>query len=94
MARTRKASRKGSRRAEPLRKFWETGRGGTTIVRWGTPGAYTRCVRATADYVTNPHGYCAMRAKGATGKWPGGRKRATVASSVARFRNARARRRR
>ena len=52
--------------------YWVRGAGAAKI-RWGTDGAYDRCVRALgaklpARYDT--HGMCANLEKAATGHWP------------------------
>lgn len=66
------ARRKGARR---LKRYWSSGKGGAKI-RWGTPGAFTRCVRQTRKYLgVGAEGYCANLSKRNTGKWPNEGKR-------------------
>lgn len=55
--------------AERLRRYWTRGEGAAKI-RWGTPGDFTRCVRALDGKVSDPKGLCAEYHKAATGKWP------------------------
>lgn len=57
---------------EALRRYWTTGEGGRVKVRWGTEGAYTRCVRLLTEHLgTRARGYCALRCLEATGQYPG-----------------------
>jgi HK97 family phage prohead protease len=59
--------------ARKLRQYWTTGVGGTTKIRWKTPGDFTRCVKHLNDYVTNDQAkrMCANYHKTMTGMWPG-----------------------
>lgn len=52
-----------------LEAYWTTGEGAAKI-RWGTDGAYGRCVRELRDHVADPEGLCATYEKKATGHWP------------------------
>jgi hypothetical protein len=62
--------------AQTLRNYW-SGKGkfrnskGSKKIRWGQPGDFKRCVRATRKYLARPEGYCALRHKQAIGVWPG-----------------------
>ncbi len=56
--------------AERLRIYWQTGKGGTTVARWGTDGSMQRCIRANRTHMRDPGGYCALRHKAVTGQWP------------------------
>lgn len=59
---------------ERLREYWTTGEGGRVKVRWGTEGAFTRCVGQLRKYLPVPgmaEGFCATACKRATGSWPG-----------------------
>lgn len=58
--------------AEELRKYWTRGEGGLKI-RWNTGGDWTRCRRYLSKYITRPEGYCALRHREMTGRWPGER---------------------
>lgn len=70
----RARSNRGS--ASNLKRYWSTGEGGKTKARWGTPGAFRRCVKATRKYLgPRAEGFCANRAKQATGRWPGQKRR-------------------
>jgi hypothetical protein len=60
-------ARKGN--AAALRRFWASG--GKGRVSWGRHGDFAACVRHVGKYINNPQGYCALRHKEATGKWPG-----------------------
>lgn len=54
-----------------LKKYWLTGEGAGKI-RWGTPGAFDRCVRNLRDdFPQDPEGLCANLYHEATGRWPG-----------------------
>ncbi len=54
-----------------LKLYWLTGEGALKI-RWGTPGAFDRCVSALrGDFPQNPEGLCANLYHEATGRWPG-----------------------
>jgi hypothetical protein len=62
-----------SRMPEQLKRYWLTGPGALKI-RWGTPGAFDRCVRALRpDFPQDPEGLCANLYHDATGRWPGQR---------------------
>lgn len=62
-----------SRMPERLKDYWLRGPGAARI-RWGTPGSFTRCVRALRDdFPQNPEGLCANLYHEATGQWPGKR---------------------
>lgn len=52
-----------------LRDYWEHGKGAAKV-RWGTPGAMQRCIRANRMHMADPGGYCATRHKHVTGEWP------------------------
>ncbi len=56
-----------------LKSWWEKGAGAAKI-RWGTEGAFDRCVRLAVEEAhftpERAKGFCANRHKGATGKWP------------------------
>lgn len=55
--------------AETLRRYWTTGKGAAKI-RWGTPGDWNRCVRATSKFMgPRAKGYCNLLHKRATGMW-------------------------
>lgn len=59
--------------AEELRKYWTRGKGGLKI-RWNTPGDMTRCMRHLRKYLGGREaGYCALRHREMTGRWPGER---------------------
>lgn len=52
--------------------YWVRGAGAAKI-RWGTDGAYDRCVRALGAKLParyDLHGMCANLEKAATGHWP------------------------
>lgn len=55
-----------------IRRYWVRGKGAAKI-RWGTPGAFNRCRRQMAKYVSPVFlaGTCANMYKEATGRWPG-----------------------
>jgi hypothetical protein len=58
--------------AERLRLYWTTGEGGRVKIRWGTEGAYTRCVHLLTEHLgVRAAGYCALRCREATGEYPG-----------------------
>jgi hypothetical protein len=53
-----------------LKRYWSHGEGAAKI-RWGTDGAFARCVRLLRKYFPkNPEGLCANLEKQATGFWP------------------------
>lgn len=57
-----------------LKRYWLRGKGAAKI-RWGTPGAFDRCVRNLRDdFPQNTEGLCANLYREATGRWPGSRK--------------------
>lgn len=56
--------------AERLRRYWLTGKGAAKIA-WGTPGDFTRCVKALNGKMADPKGYCAELHHSANGFWPG-----------------------
>ena len=59
-------------KAEKLRRYWTTGRGGRKKIKWNTGGDWTRCVRYLAKYLgPRAKGYCALRHKEVTGLWTG-----------------------
>jgi hypothetical protein len=59
-------------KAEKLRRYWTTGRGGRRKIRWNTGGDWTRCVRYLSKYLgPRAKGYCALRHKEVTGMWTG-----------------------
>jgi hypothetical protein len=57
-----------------LQSWWEHGEGAAQI-KWGTKGAFDRCVRLAVEHAhmtpNNAKGFCANRHYGALGKWPG-----------------------
>lgn len=75
MALARARVRRGGN-AQTLRDYW-SGKGkfrrskGAVKIRWGQPGDFMRCVRATSKYLRDPKGYCALRHRQAIGVWPG-----------------------
>ena len=59
-------------KAEKLRRYWTTGRGGRRKIKWKTGGDWTRCVRYLSKYLgPRAKGYCALRHKEVTGLWTG-----------------------
>ena len=67
-----------ARTDENLREYWIHGEGALKI-RWGTPGAFKRCVSQLNDYsdggtAFDPEGLCAEMYHEATGRWPGSKK--------------------
>lgn len=56
-----------------LTAYWARGEGAAKI-RWGTDGAFDRCVKALGEHVDDPKGACANLEKNATGSWPGSSK--------------------
>lgn len=63
-------------KAERLRRYWSTGRGGAKI-RWTAPGNgdFMRCYRHLRKYMgIRAKGYCANLHKRNTGVWPGDRR--------------------
>jgi hypothetical protein len=63
---------------EPLRRYWTSGKGGASI-GWGSDGDFTRCVAHVSKYMDteDAKGYCNLRHKEATGKYPGEGRRKT-----------------
>ena len=60
-----------SRMPAQLKRYWLKGEGAAKI-RWGTPGAFDRCVRQLADeFSQDTKGLCANLYHEATGHWPG-----------------------
>jgi hypothetical protein len=60
-------------RAEKLRRYWSTGRGGAKI-RWRTPGDWTRCYRRLKKYLgLRAKGYCQNMHKRNDGVYTGSR---------------------
>lgn len=55
--------------ADALKEYWTRGEGAAKI-RWGTDGAFDRCVRELRDKVRDPQGLCATYEHEATGRWP------------------------
>lgn len=54
-----------------LKRYWLAGEGAVKI-RWGTPGAFDRCVNALrGKFPQNTEGLCANLYHEATGEWPG-----------------------
>lgn len=57
-----------------LKNYWLHGEGAAKI-RWGTPGAFDRCVRnltqESEGTIADPKGTCANLYHEATGRWPG-----------------------
>jgi len=71
-ARTRTPSRGN---AAALRTYWSTGPGGTTKIRWNTPGDHTRCTRQLRKYLgARAAGYCNLLHKQMTGVYTGDRR--------------------
>lgn len=63
-----------SRMPEQLKDYWLHGKGAAKI-RWGTPGAFDRCVRNLRDeFPQDTEGLCANLYHEATGRWPGAKK--------------------
>lgn len=67
-----------ARTDENLREYWVHGEG-ALLIRWGTPGAFKRCVGQLNDYSEggtefDPEGLCAEYYHEATGRWPGQKK--------------------
>jgi hypothetical protein len=61
-------------KAEKLRRYWSTGRGGVKI-RWMTGSDWRRCYRHLRKYMgVRAKGYCANLHKRNTGMWPGDRR--------------------
>lgn len=56
-----------------LTAYWSRGEGAAKI-RWGTDGAFDRCVKQLGKYVADPKGTCANLEKNATGHWPAEKK--------------------
>lgn len=56
-----------------LTAYWARGEGAAKI-RWGTDGAFDRCVSQLGKYVKDPKGTCANLEKNATGHWPAEKK--------------------
>ncbi|MFE3202244.1 hypothetical protein [Embleya sp. NPDC059237] len=72
--RTRTGAR-NPRGAATLRAYWTTGQGGTTKVRWNTPGDHTRCTRQLRKYLgPRAAGYCNRLHKAMTGVYAGDRR--------------------
>lgn len=60
-----------SRMPPQLKEYWLAGPGAAKI-RWGTPGAFKRCVRALhGKFPQETEGLCANLYHEATGRWPG-----------------------
>ena len=58
-----------------LKRYWLAGEGAVKI-RWGTPGAFDRCVNALrSKFPANTEGLCANLYHEATGEWPGANRR-------------------
>jgi hypothetical protein len=58
---------------ERLMRYWAHGPG-ATLIGWGTPGSYERCLVQLGEYVQSDrvlHGLCANLYHDATGEWPG-----------------------
>jgi hypothetical protein len=57
---------------EDLWQYWLRGRG-SQLIRWQSPGDYSRCVANLARYVpaNQVAGYCAKMHFAANGFWPG-----------------------
>lgn len=64
-----------------LEAYWTTGEGAAKI-RWGTDGAFDRCVNQLRDKVTDPEGLCATYEKKATGSWPAEKKAESTGETV------------
>lgn len=61
-------------KAEKLRRYWSTGKGGLKI-RWGTPGDWKRCVKQLTKHMgVRAKGYCQNLHKRNTGMWAGDKK--------------------
>ena len=59
----------GARATERLHEYWVHGEGAAKI-RWGQSGDYDRCVLHLGEYLADPHGYCNLAHKAATGMYP------------------------
>jgi hypothetical protein len=69
-------------KAEKLRRYWSTGRGGAKI-RWGTPSDWRRCYRHLRKYLgLRAKGYCQNLHHRNTGLWTGSRLNASGSTSV------------
>lgn len=65
-------------KAEKLRRYWSTGRGGAKI-RWGTPSDWRRCYRHLRKYLgLRAKGYCQNLHHRNTGLWTGSRLNASA----------------
>ena len=61
-------------RAEKLRRYWTTGKGGIKV-RWGTKGDWTRCYRHLSKFMgLRAKGYCQELHKRSTGVYTGNKK--------------------
>ena len=68
-------------RSERLRRYWTTGPGGAKIA-WGVPGDWRRCVAQLTEHLgAGAKGYCNLRHKEMTGRYPG-EKVGKIAKSV------------
>lgn len=69
-------------KAEKLRQYWSSGKGGLKI-RWGTPGAWKRCVTHLTKFMgLRAKGYCSNLNKRNTGHWPGSKLQASAAAAL------------
>lgn len=65
----------GQVKAEALRRYWTTGKGGVLKIRWNTPGDHGRCTRQLRKYLgSRAEAYCALRHREQTGMWTGDKK--------------------
>lgn len=68
-------------RAEKLRRYWSTGRGGAKI-RWNTPSDWRRCYRHLKKYLgLRAKGYCQLLHRRNTGMWTGDKRNRGLLSS-------------
>jgi hypothetical protein len=68
-------ARSKSGNAAALKRYWSTGRGGTSKIRWNSAGDHTRCTRALRKYLGGrAPAYCATLHRQMTGVWPGDRR--------------------
>lgn len=93
-AKSRKGGRKkGNRRIVQEGRNWGSNKGSSRGKKanfgFGKPGGYRRCVRKMKKHLgPGAYGWCAMRYKQATGKWPGKKptKGKSYASALAKSR--------
>lgn len=72
---SKKAGIRGRGNAAALKAYWGPGKGGTTKIRWNSPGDHTRCTRQLGKYLGGrAPAYCATLHRQMTGVWPGDRR--------------------